>query len=419
MILEVRISTLQKWFTLFGMLFFCGFIRFLFRDSSDGGVADSLQSDLSGNPINKLFGTLIFLICTFLFVRYKKVVSYSFYRDNLFLILFCLYIFFSFLWSVDPGVTIRRSIFLIAVVSFTLYLSSIYTADVILKTIAYTIAFCALVGLIKAIISPDTSFVTGGLREGAFLGIYVEKNAGARAYALAMTILAASAFSKDRKAIYAIVVLSAAILMARSASGVLLTLFGVGTVLFLGKFSSKSRKVQPAKYWFGFAIYVLGCFLVYQLFELILALVGRDADLTNRTIIWELIYPSMIEKITTGWGYGAYWGSAGADAFVERWSYIGNAHNGYIEILLHGGIPLLIAYILMLISCLSKILTLASQSQVTAATWNSGVAILLQLSIVNFVAYSLPNHVSIDFFVFCAVICCANANFEKKQFDEC
>ena len=416
--LEVRVSTLQKWFTLFGVLFFCGFIGFLFRASSGGGAGDLLHSDLAGNPINKLFGTLIFLICIFLFVRYKKIVTYSFYKDNLFLIIFCLYILFSFLWSVDPGVTIRRSIFLIAVVAFTLYLSSIYTPDVIFKTIAYTIAFCALIGLIKAVISPSTTFVAGGLRDGAFLGIYVEKNGGARAYALAITILSASAFSRDRRAMYAIGVLSIAILMARSASGILLTLFGVGTVIFLGKFSPKSRKVQSRKYWFGFAVYVLGCFLVYQLYELILALVGRDADLTNRAVIWELIYPSMIEKITTGWGYGAYWGSAGSDAFVERWSYIGNAHNGYIEILLHGGLPLLIIYILMMIGCLYKVLSLASHSNDKSAKWNIGVAILLQLSIANFIAYSLPNHNSIDFFVFCAVICCANANFKNRRLSE-
>ena len=43
-----------------------------------------------------------------------------------------------------------------------------------------TIGVAALIGLILAVVMPSTAFLSGGIRDGAFKGIFTEKNAGAR-----------------------------------------------------------------------------------------------------------------------------------------------------------------------------------------------------------------------------------------------
>jgi O-antigen ligase len=419
--LEIKVSTLVTIFTFIGLLFVSGILNFLFRtltgDSSGGGGLDSVLVDTAGNPVNKLIGSGILITCLFYSIKYKLLLNKEFIIKNLWVFVFVLYILFSCFWSVEPSVTFKRSIFLLSLVFFAGYLSRFYTIKTMFTCLGYIIALTAVIGLIRAALFPSEAFLAGGIREGAFIGMFVEKNGGARRYMFGILLLLPAIYSHNRKALFAAGICLLCLLMARSASAILLLTISAGTFFYLNKFVLSSQfKINKARYWFGILIYFVGLFIAYQAYEFILSLVGRDATLTNRTIIWELLWPLIQEKIILGYGYGAFWSSYGAEEFIANWGYVGNAHNGYLEMLLHGGIPLLVIFVFMVLKGVVGSVNNASCVDY-AKEYNVCIAMIIMLLISNFIAYSLPNHNSFDFFVFMLILFYANKRPEVSQYD--
>ncbi|NRB81598.1 MAG: O-antigen ligase family protein [Saccharospirillaceae bacterium] len=413
---EINRNTLVMLFTLLGLLFFTGIINFIYRSLTGGTGGEAALVDAAGSPLKKLVGLFLLLVCLFYSIRYQLLITPVFIKRNIWIIVFVFYVFLSFLWSVDSATTIRRSIFLASLVFFAAYLTRLYSIERIYTFIGFLIATTALIGLFRAVISPSDAFITGGggLRDGAFLGMYIDKNGGARSYVIGITLLLPAIFSNDRKALIAASLCLLCLLMSRSASAMLLLVIAVGTYLYLNRLVISSiPSINKRSYLAGMVMYFVALFLAYQAYEFIFSLVGRDATLTNRTVIWELLRPLIQEKIALGYGYGAFWASFGADEFIKRWSYIGNAHNGYLEMLLHGGIPMLVIFTIMAVKGFLGSIHNASYV-VYSKEYNVSIALIIMLLISNFIAYSLPNHNSFDFFVFMIVLFLANKRANKR-----
>jgi len=66
-------------------------------------------------------------------------------------------------------------------------------------------------------------------------------------------------------------------------------------------------------------------------------LVGRDVTLTGRAYLWELMWREIEHHPWFGTGYGGFWlgleGASGQIAYLVKWGYPGQAHNGYLDIL--------------------------------------------------------------------------------------
>jgi exopolysaccharide production protein ExoQ len=74
---------------------------------------------------------------------------------------------------------------------------------------------------------------------------------------------------------------------------------------------------------------------------------GRDQTLTERTEIWDELVPAAMQQPIFGHGFGGYWNPTSREK-----NKIGEAHNGYLDILLDQGfIGLLIISIFLLSSC--------------------------------------------------------------------
>jgi O-antigen ligase len=420
--LEVKGSTLINLFTFFGLFFFTGILSFIYditfgRGGYNGGM-DSLLSDASGSILNQIVGSVIFFVCVFFYLRSRLILSLDYFFSNFFILLFIFYVMCTFFWSVEPSTTLRRFIFFSTVLAFAAYLTRYYTVDKIFLYIGYVIGFCALAGVVRAVLFPESAFVSGGLREGAFLGIYVEKNGGARVYALGITLLLPQILLGNRRALYTGLLCFFCLLMARSASGILLVTLNVFTFLYFNRFIvSNNPMVNKKAYHVGFLLYFILMYVAYNLYSFIFYLVGRDATLTNRTVIWELLAPLVNDKIVLGYGYGAFWNSYGADEFIAQWGYIGNAHNGYIEMLLHGGLPMLFLFVVMVYIAFKKLIVKAT-NVTNFYEYNVCIAIMIQMLISNFIAYSIPNHNSLDFFVFAIILFSANVKLIRDTDDK-
>jgi O-antigen ligase len=73
------------------------------------------------------------------------------------------------------------------------------------------------------------------------------------------------------------------------------------------------------------------------IFEYTLQLLGRDATLTGRTVIWEGVIIALGGNSVAGGGYGAGWIIVGPRLTALTGADVGHAHNGFLDLLVDVG----------------------------------------------------------------------------------
>ncbi|WP_350569954.1 O-antigen ligase family protein [Pseudomonas sp. H26/SER47-MNA-CIBAN-0231] len=399
--LQVRYSTLADAFTLFGVLFYTQVIGFFLR-LGNVSTLDDAQQDLEGNLANQVCGLLTLLVPLFFFIRHKVFLSKSFYRQNLFLLLFLGCVAASISWSSEPMLSFKRFIALLSVVFFAGFIAWRYSIERIAFLFGCVIGAAALVGLIFAVIRPDIAFISGGIRDGAFRGVFAEKNAGARLNAIAILLLLPMIRQRNPMAMLYGLFALIAIGLAQSATAIALIVAGTASYAYFITLIRLRINRSLLAFTAATLVFFLLCGVLYANYAMLLELVGRDPSLTDRTLIWELLQPLIDAQFLKGYGFGAFWASADADAFITRWGYIGNAHSGYVETLLNGGLIQLIALLLMFAQTLSKRYRAITADQ--SARYQACALVIIGLFVVtNYVAYVIPNYRSGEFLIFCVL----------------
>ncbi len=399
--LQVRYSTLADAFTLFGVLFYTQVIGFFLR-LGNVSTLDDAQQDLEGNLANQVCGLLTLLVPLFFFIRHKVFLSKSFYRQNLFLLLFLGCVAASISWSSEPMLSFKRFVALLSVVFFAGFIAWRYSLERIAFLFGCVIGAAALVGLIFAVIRPDIAFISGGIRDGAFRGVFAEKNAGARLNAIAILLLLPMIRQRNPMAMLYGLFALIAIGLAQSATAIALIVAGTASYAYFITLIRLRINRSLLAFTAATLVFFLLCGVLYANYAMLLELVGRDPSLTDRTLIWELLQPLIDAQFLKGYGFGAFWASADADAFITRWGYIGNAHSGYVETLLNGGLIQLIALLLMFAQTLSKRYRAITADQ--SARYQACALVVIGLFVVtNYVAYVIPNYRSGEFLIFCVL----------------
>ncbi|WP_411959805.1 O-antigen ligase family protein [Pseudomonas mandelii] len=399
--LQIRYSTLRDGFTLFGVLFYIQVITFALSLGGASSFGD-IDKDLEGNVANQICGLITLLVPLFFFIRNKVFLSKTFYRSNFFLLVFMLCVIASIGWSHDPMLSLKRFIAMLSVVFFAGFIAYNYPLEKITFMLGCAIGVAALIGLILAVVMPGVAFLSGGIRDGAFKGIFAEKNAGARLNAIAILLLLPMIRQRNRWALFCSFFSLIAILLAQSATGVALIVSGTLSYWY---FLTLIRLRINRSQWLFFGCtlaFLLVCLLLYNHLAWLLEIAGRDPSLTDRTLIWELLAPFVDQQWLKGYGFGAFWASPDANAFILRWGYIGNAHSGYMETLLNGGVIQLTALALLLGEALFKQYRAVTANQ--AAQFRASALVIIGLFVVtNYVAYVIPNYRSAEFLVFCTL----------------
>jgi len=399
--LAIRYSTLRDGFTLFGILFYIQVITFVLGLGGAASFGD-INKDLEGNVANQICGLITLLVPLFFFIRNKVFLSKTFYRSNFFMLLFLLCVIGSIGWSHDPMLSFKRFIAMLSMVFFAGFLAYNYSLEKITFMLGCAIGLAALIGLILAVIMPDVAFLSGGIRDGAFKGIFAEKNAGARLNAIAILLLLPMIRRRNHWALFCAFFSLVAILLAQSATGVALIVSGAISYWYFLTLIRLRVNHSPLMFLGCTLLYLLVCLFLYSNFAVLLEMAGRDPSLTDRTLIWELLGPFIDGQFLKGYGFGAFWSSPDADGFITRWGYIGNAHSGYVETLLNGGVIQLTALALMFGQALLKQYRAVTANQ-TAQFRASALVIIGLFAVTNYVAYVIPNYRSAEFLVFCTL----------------
>ena len=152
---------------------------------------------------------------------------------------------------------------------------------------------------------------------------------------------------------------------ANSSTALVCLILGAGILLFMRRPLAKRWVRHLGKYSLviGFLIFLL--YSVPSIREAFVGMVGRDMTLTGRTDLWVELLSEPINPLL-GTGYQSFWLGSRAERYWEKWSFHPNqAHNGYLETYLNGGllgVCLLMAMIISAGSNLKKEMLLGGSS---------------------------------------------------------
>lgn len=253
----------------------------------------------------------------------------------------------SALWSDSPTPTVRIGIALILTLSFSIYLSLKELGDgEFLALVGTAVGTCTVASLLVGLLLPGYG-VMGGIHEGAWRGIFITKNNFGRYMVLSALVLKTLAV-RDRRphpipwAGMGLAVLL--ILLSRSMTSLVILTLLLSLVPLL-------RVVRQGHSTARFCLLlVVGLCIAAGAFlaeagdgsgDRMARAVERDATLTGRMPLWELVLEKVWDRPWLGYGYGAFWAEdAPQSAYI--YAVLGweppHAHNGFLQIMLDLGL---------------------------------------------------------------------------------
>ena len=297
----------------------------------------------------------------------------------------------SFLWSIDPGLTARRSFAILMTTLAGLFIGTRYSWQTLLRGFAVAWLVVAIVSFLAAILVPAFGRMQD-VHVGAWQGLYFEKNqlGGHMARAAIFAAFLAIMDGKYRWLWSGALALSIAlVLLSTSKSSLLGLLVGLG-ILAVGAWMKQGVRVGLLTLWLGVIAAILtGAVFVFAP-DLVFQLLGRDATLTGRTDIWFALADNIEERPWLGYGYGAFWAPESAPGNWLREALLWDAptaHNGWLEVTVARGLIGLI--------CLTLDFLLTTSRAVLAAvnTWTGLFALAF---IAQFFLFSLSESASLQ-----------------------
>jgi exopolysaccharide production protein ExoQ len=241
-------------------------------------------------------------------------------------------------WSIDPALTLRRSVLVIASTVLAIYMGARYSLPQLARLLGRTM--CLMILLVIAL-----RFVAPGLvidAEGAWRGLSPHKNTFGAYMGIALVVLLLVRFQRFKLLRYIFVVAAAVLLFLSHSMAAL-----AGTVLVLAavplwrsvRLNTERRVLACA---LAVMVLALGVCAIKKNPDLLFQFISRDPTFTGRTKLWSLVLPSVQKRPLLGYGYGAFWWTGLSGEAVNIWIpsrwFPTAADNGYVDLLLDAGV---------------------------------------------------------------------------------
>ena len=401
--MKITLDTLKRAYLFTTVFYYFGFLSFASRLLS-GRADDLMSANASGNAAKQIIGILLLLTGIYLLLKVDKKLLFAMLIKSLWWWVLIAFFLASVYWSYEPAITLRRSIAFITLVVASFCIVAHFNAESLMYFIGKAIFVAAVMGLIYLVISPGNAL--GGHEEGdranMFLGIMSDKNGGARLYAYGILILIGLGKYHTRNHKIMLAILGICLIFANSASAIVMVFAGGSLITLFKVMRTRSPNINLRRVVIIIMLLAATAVAISFMYTFLLELLGRDPTLTNRTVIWGLLDEYIEAESTLGYGFGAFWVSDAVASFVDRWSYIGNAHSGYYEVLLYGGyigLSLVVLLILKIVKDLVQGYITSENNALLAAL----LAIILLQCVVNYIGFVIMNHNSADMLVFSVI----------------
>ena len=277
----------------------------------------------------------------------------------------------SFIWSADRGNTIRLSIYLILGFFQVVYLSMNLDLDQQIDVGGHLSAAFALLSIVgERYLAPVDDPAPG------WAGIFPTKNylGNIMGLGLILIFLRKGKWTPLRfiEAGLCLVLL----VLSQSFTAYVCTLIAISLITFFR--IGRSQRILLVITGVGVAI--LTFTYVPNIFTLALGAGGKSTNLTGRDVIWAFCFSRMKLHPILGFGYSAFWGSESQSAIEFLGWNPGQAHNGFIELLLEEGVVGLVLALVLLVDGLRRGLRqIRSEEGARAGVWVLALTVYLVL----------------------------------------
>ena len=239
-------------------------------------------------------------------------------------------------WSIQPMVTLRRSAAMLVPTLIAIYIGERYSIEAFARLLARTMCLMMMLVLLLYIVAPG--YVVDDTFGGAWRGLSTYKNTFGEYMAVAVLLLVLVRFHRISWARYVFVFIAAGLLLlSRSATALVCGVLGLAAIPLWRLVRSKQRIVG---YFLLALLFSLTIYCALELPDPLFQILGRDATLTGRTRLWDILLPVIANRPMLGYGYGAFWNGLNTEV-LSVWIAAGRlapvADNGYIDLWLSLG----------------------------------------------------------------------------------
>ncbi len=291
----------------------------------------------------KLFFQNIFkpyiLIAFFLLILHFRAMATILLKNPL-LILTVIWMWLSSAWSLDPDVTLRRSLLLSSFLLLACFVAYRYDFRQIITLLFLMTIVVMACSFYFILLDPSLGFNPDG--RGA-RGAFLHKNTLGNFLVVGIAVAVSALRQRivPRPVGYAVLMAAITLLiMANSTTSMLVAglMFGVFVIVLLKE--RLSFRLFAALVAFIAATLIFGVMLLIANIDEFFLTIGRDATLTGRDVIWSYVLRMIQERPLLGYGYSAFWETEPIVSYVTdtlQWS-ITHAHSGYLEMWLELGL---------------------------------------------------------------------------------
>lgn len=308
----------------------------------------AMEEDSLGRRMTRLACSLLvlFLVST----RFREILTVC--KRSKLLLLLPLLAFASILWSQSPIHTLVDASNLMVTTLFAIYLYVRYPGDRIVSFISFSASVALLLCIFAVIAFPGIGI--DAFQQNAWRGILGQRNNCAAACTLFLVVgLHTRTQGLVEQLIRGSVIVLSLVFIAMSGSrtGYILAIFAV-VVTYGLRLSARIRSLDRLLFLMVLSIpSTLIAVFIGSHFDQVLTIMDKDPTLTQRTIIWAQVLPSIAKHPLMGYGYSAFWSGLNGESMqtvlTTGWME-GQAQNGYLDTLLQLGlvglIPLLAVF---------------------------------------------------------------------------
>ncbi len=272
-------------------------------------------------------------------------------------------------WSVLPLDTTRRAVGLLFTTLFGLVLATRCDRNELLTSLAWVLTIVMILSLVFGLMIPDWGKMAydGQL---SWRGVFSHKNSMGEVMLLYVIVLLYLFPKASHHRIYLIVGVVLALVLLYLSNSMTPVFVGLALIAITSIFRGAPPNSIFTAPWFilSFLWMSFGLLLVGNNFDAVLEFFGRDASLTGRDVVWQLLWEQIQSHPLLGFGYQAFWLDEKGPA-SELWKILGwkmsSAHNGYLELWLDLGV---VGVLLFLVVFTKKIMQALSYA-IRESSW--------------------------------------------------
>lgn len=254
----------------------------------------------------------------------------------------------STLWSIDPLLTLRRSIPFALAGLFGLWFAARFSAARQMRILRLAMFALALGTMALVLLAPSLAFDHTPGHSSDWQGVFTQKNACGRVMVLATAVILFGSRLTLRRALSLGLFLFILVMSgSRAAWSLEAALLLVWLALFAARRSSPRIRLLIA---IAVPILTVAAAAVALRFSWqLMHLLDREPTLSGRTAIWTQVVHAIAQRPLLGYGFDAFWrGMQGPSLQIDAAVHfmVEHAHNGFFEIALELGLVGLALFLL-------------------------------------------------------------------------